>query len=414
MNDLSNINFKELVYRGIESEQLDYKAAQDWNKLNRVGKSKFVRHCLAMANTKGGVIIVGVKENSAGNPCIYTGLTEKEAKGFDPTPVGEFINRFADPAIQFDLARPVVDGKTYAIFIIHRFETIPHVCGYGCASELQQGVFYIRTENASSRPAYRASEMHAIVQRALRNQRESLGRMLRGILYENQNAGNPDEYEYYFNELLKDSRNAINKNKKHSDNIYCDISVYPKECIKDKFSLSELKNTTKHILCTNRKLQFIKLTDIDTGFSTNTSFRFFSNDDLRYWQVFRSGLLHWSYEIDTVKQIEYDSIIQICTESLSFISQYFIDLGYEGELFDINITMKNVQNAQIANFLPSEKAFICQIPEIKIQMERNMIDLSNGIIKHSERMIKEICERFNLSAGRHNDLLIRLKQQLEE
>ena len=49
-------------------------------------------------------------------------------------------------------------------------------------------MFYIRTSDASSRPAFRAVEMHALIQRALRNQREALGRMLRGILYESRLA----------------------------------------------------------------------------------------------------------------------------------------------------------------------------------------------------------------------------------
>ena len=49
-----SIDWEALIYRGIESEELDYKAAQNWTKLNRAGKAKFARHCMAMANTKGG------------------------------------------------------------------------------------------------------------------------------------------------------------------------------------------------------------------------------------------------------------------------------------------------------------------------------------------------------------------------
>ena len=51
-----NINWKTLITRGFESEELDYKAAQNWLSLKRTGKAKFVRHCLAMANTKGGYL----------------------------------------------------------------------------------------------------------------------------------------------------------------------------------------------------------------------------------------------------------------------------------------------------------------------------------------------------------------------
>ena len=138
------LDWKSIIYLGIESEELDYKAAQDWGKLDRVGKSKFVRHCLAMANTRGGNIVVGVGEDKSGRPCLGTGVTEKQSKSFDPTAVGSFINRFADPAIDFDIERLTIDSKRYVIFVVRRFSTLPHVCSYNCDSELQQGVFYIQ------------------------------------------------------------------------------------------------------------------------------------------------------------------------------------------------------------------------------------------------------------------------------
>ena len=56
-------DFKELVYRGIESEVLDYKAAQSWNQLTRTGRAKLVRHMTAFANTKGGYLVIGVGED---------------------------------------------------------------------------------------------------------------------------------------------------------------------------------------------------------------------------------------------------------------------------------------------------------------------------------------------------------------
>ena len=121
----AEINWRDIIYRGVESDELDYKAAQNWQKLNRAGKVKFVRHCLAMANTKGGYVVVGVGEDDAGQPALFTGLTPEEAQSFDPTAVGTFINRYTDPQIDFSLERPVVDGKRYAVFVIRRFNSLP-------------------------------------------------------------------------------------------------------------------------------------------------------------------------------------------------------------------------------------------------------------------------------------------------
>ena len=37
--------WRELVYRGVESDELDYKAAMNWNLLSKSGRAKLVRLC---------------------------------------------------------------------------------------------------------------------------------------------------------------------------------------------------------------------------------------------------------------------------------------------------------------------------------------------------------------------------------
>lgn len=176
--------WRELVYRGVESDELDYKAAMNWNLLNKAGRAKLVRHCLAFANTRGGYIVIGVREDRSGHPSDYQGLGPEEIHSFDPSSVTPFIHRLTDPPVNFTIERPEIDGKRYVIFAIKPFNSLPHICASGVEGELQQGVFYIRTKGASSRPAVSAMELHGLIRRALRNQRAMLGQMLRGILYE--------------------------------------------------------------------------------------------------------------------------------------------------------------------------------------------------------------------------------------
>ena len=88
------MDWESIVKRGVESDELDYKAAQNWNKLSRTGRAKFARHCMALANTKGGYVVVGVGEDEGGRPALFTGLTEEEMLSFDPTEIGTFVNRF--------------------------------------------------------------------------------------------------------------------------------------------------------------------------------------------------------------------------------------------------------------------------------------------------------------------------------
>ena len=134
-------DWREIIYCGLENQQIDFKGPQDWNAIGRVGRAKFARHAMALANTIGGYVVVGVGEDSSGNPTVYSGLDEKQASSFDPSNVGQTINRYADPAVEFDLVRPELDGKRYVVLVVYPFKDIPHVCGDACDDELQRGVF---------------------------------------------------------------------------------------------------------------------------------------------------------------------------------------------------------------------------------------------------------------------------------
>ncbi len=177
-------DWREIIYCGLENQQIDFKSPQDWVKIGRSGRAKYARHAIALANTNGGYVVVGVAEDSDGNPTKYIGMTEEEAASFDPSTVGQTISRSADPPVSIDIVRPVVDGKRYVVLVVYPFKDMPHVCSNAFPDELRTGVFYVRTPDARSHPAEKSSELHQLIQRALRNQRQMLGRMLRGILYE--------------------------------------------------------------------------------------------------------------------------------------------------------------------------------------------------------------------------------------
>ena len=417
------IDWKNIVYRGVESEELDYKAGLDWRKLNRGSKAKFVRHCLAMANTKGGYIVVGVGEDSAGQPSLFTGLTGEQAKSFDPTIVGNFINKYADPEIDFTIERPIVDGKRYAIFVIRRFSNIPHVCSYGFENELQQGVFYIRTADASSRPAYRASEIHGIIQRALRNQREILGRMIRGVLYEErvtieQNAKSHFAEERAHSRTFFDRRSNLAGD---SSGIRIDIMVAPPQYIPEKFSLSELKRAFSDVISLQTSNNFISEAELDESYFSNISLRSMPERGKKLWQMFQSGMFHYiSVWSDSGKTIKYPELVKFFAEAVNGLSQLYSELGYYEELLDIRIEIDHVEGVTLTNTpeplkkLDRESDCICRIPQIKIQLNRTAADMASGYIEHAARVILEVCERFNLPEGRHRKLNDTIKKYLEK
>ena len=143
--DRKEESFEELVYRGVESDELDYKTHMSWNTMSRAAKGKLLRHLTAFANTRGGYLVIGVSEDQFGNPNLCTGVSQAEAGSFDPSAVGSFVNSHIEPPIDFTIERPVVRGKKYVIFVIRPFKHLPHVCTNSIEGEIQSGVFY-RTE----------------------------------------------------------------------------------------------------------------------------------------------------------------------------------------------------------------------------------------------------------------------------
>ena len=406
------IDWKTLIYRGVESDELDYKAAQNWRELNRRGKSKFVRHCLAMANTKGGYIIVGVGEDDTGKPCLYTGMTDREAKSFDPTDVGHFINRYADPAIDFDIERPIVEGKTYVVFVIRRFSTLPHVCGFGCESELQQGAFYIRTADASSRVAYRASEIHLIIQRALRNQRESLGRMIRGVLYEGQNGSESSAVSYFSEERENSRKFVANRDSRFNINNQSlfEVSAELDSYNQDEFALSEIRRAVTFSACTFSGTPFLFIGDMDETFFTNIALRSYSSTSEQFWQAFQSGLFHYIRPIKTDNGADYREIIQFVAEAIHFLCEYYSELGLADEMLTLRFRMHNVEGVMLAGLEPfirgrnETQKYESHIPKIKVKIKRTVADLASAPVQHSIKVVKEICERFNFPSNSHEYL----------
>ena len=420
-------DWRAIVFRGVESEELDYKAPQNWAELSRAGKAKFARHCLALANTKGGYLVVGVGEDRYGRPADFAGLTEAQAHSFDPTDVGDFVNRCADPAIDFDLEKPVVDGKQFVIFVVRRFATLPHVCCYSCDREPIQGAFYIRTKDAASRVAYRASEVHALMQRALRNQRELLGRMIRGVLYENRLTGEPDTEGRFRDEARHAQTFAVRRlDALHVAGVRLDLLCFPTQFREERFGLSELRAAVQDSLYTFRERAFAAIgTDAET-YSTNVALRSCLTDPPLVWQAFQSGLFHHVSVLPLrAGLLDYDQLCWPLAEATFFLAQFYGTLGLPDELLTLEVQLTQVEGVGLRSprarprtrgrgkAVARASRYICRIPEIRVQKRRTAADLGSGVVAHAAGLVREVGERFNLPAGSHPRLAERLQRFLE-
>ncbi|MBR0459557.1 MAG: ATP-binding protein [Victivallales bacterium] len=399
-------NWKDIIYCGLENQQIDFKGPQDWVEIGRVGRAKFARHAIALANTLGGYVVVGVLEDENGNPRKYIGMTDKQAASFDPSTVGQTINQYADPAVSFDIARPVVDGKQYVVFVVYPFKDIPHVCGDACANELQTGVFYIRTPDARSRAARRASEMHALVQRALRNQRQMLGRMLRGILYEDRQA-DPTLTQSVFPPLLERARKHAReklgalrfRERPLFELIVAPVTPFPDDSLAQiRAAIAAISGPRLSDLPRPRPRTHVQMSAHNESLSgtqvapdgTNTS----------AWEYTQNGLLYCAVPFDGTlpSQIEAPFLQRLCALSIAVTSQLYTQLNHQENLLKLTVRIVNSQNLLLHGLAhaETEDELRCLIPDIEVHRERTAGDLeAGGIIQTASALFFDICDRFN-------------------
>ena len=184
MSDVYNFDpvqdWEVVLRRGFESKDLDYKGPCAWEQDDKKLRCEIVKDIVALANTKGGFIVVGVSETPTG--FSFDGLTEEQCKSFETTRLNDFVQKYADPPINARVIKHESEGRNFVIIEVPRFPDTPHICQSNFDGVLARGRVYVRTDNNASAPIENASDMRAIVEHAVRNRGDQLLASFRAIL----------------------------------------------------------------------------------------------------------------------------------------------------------------------------------------------------------------------------------------
>ena len=304
------------------------------------------------------------------------------------------------------------------MLVVRPFRNLPHVCTASIENELQTGMFYIRTSDASSRPAFRAVEMHALIQRALRNQREALGRMLRGILYESRDTVRQGADLSEFRDAVSHAQLFFKRRKSPPPGVPAvlfNFQVIPPEFDPEHFTLSRIRRAVGDAWTLLASSGFIEPGELEKCYLTNVSLRSLPEGRLKMWQVFKSGLFHyiayWPVPNDT---LPYKQLATGLSEAVCFLGKLYTELGYAEELLTLRLTLEGTEELKLKLSGKDGGVFRCRIPEIAVEIRRSAADLASGCEMHASRLIREVTERFNLPDQYLQDLPREIRRHLEK
>lgn len=394
MTSLKAYDPEELVFRGVESDELDYKAAMNWNTMSRVAKGKLLRHLTAFANTRGGFLVIGVAENDSGIPDRWTGVSEREAASFDPTAVGNFISSHVEPPLDFTIDRPEVRGRRFVIFAVRPFSGLPHICCRGIETELQEGVFYIRTGEASSRPARRALEMQNLIRRCMRNEREQLGRVLRGILYETGTLP-ADTASGRMPDLAEDAEQYFRRRHPEiADAVLCKFFIIP-QTAEPHTTREERRAAVAAAPFVRNNAVFLNGEECLAGGKAPGSLRMLSRKRPLMWQFFDGGLfLYFRFAPEAEFTPEY--LARFCAEAVAFAGNLAAELCGGEELLTLKAAFSGAGNGRKLQLYSGERKFPADNGEIAAEISRSAADLVSGRENHALRLFHRLGENFKL------------------
>lgn len=162
-----------------EARDTDYKAAVKFDEETDFA-AKLVKHILGFANSGGGYIIIGYKEQPDKRPAPDPGMTNEIAASYDVTRLCQYVEKYlaGQDRIKIKIYKEEFGGGRYPIIRIGRFPEYPFTCTKDHISKsngetiLESGQIYIRTEGAMTLPVKAASEWRQLIRECIKASQE--------------------------------------------------------------------------------------------------------------------------------------------------------------------------------------------------------------------------------------------------
>ena len=405
-----------LVRRGGEDRDFDYKGPMAWDERDKecIG---LVKDVLAMANTLGGFIVIGVSEGATGY--ALDGLSADQAKSWDPTRFGNKVNTYADPPVGVRLRKVTCDGATFVVISVPPFQGTPHICTKAYERDgdkvLTAPTLYTRTANCESAPIRDAAGFQDIIQRAVRTRQDQMLEAMRSVLTGASVVARVPDRERFEGQIAASLGEAEDPFADKGYEAYFTDAMFPARFRVDRFAIDDLKRAAKAASVNYRGWPFLFYHEghkdiyvTNDGLQMELAWQPFADlggttDSYDFWRLRRSGLLVrktllWEeskFKSAGYKIVDPERIVYHVAESVDALVRLYTELGISDEDVTWRVEFSGVSGRELHSFTKYLRpGYAARVPTIVREQTHSIEDWRAGLVDHAARTSLEIMQVF--------------------
>lgn len=409
MNTEVDDSLRKVLLKGYESKDFDYKGPMDWDASDKKARCELVKDILAMANTYGGYIVIGVAEVSAG--WSFEGLSEEQAKTFDSTKINGFVQNYSDPPINCVVYKLKHQAKNYVIIEVPQFPDTPHICQKDYPGTLADRVLYVRTDNNESAPLRSSSDFRILIGRAVQNKSDELLQSMRAVLKGVQSSPHQPSKQFGEQILVSQKEFARRNPFKNNYDYFLETAFIPESFVNRRFEVEKLRQIAFEASVDFIGWPFLPIhpnrPDVLNVFEDGLESFWYTDDYsggkiLDFWRLYQSGLFYKKELPSGVFQqpevAVYPTVAQYFALAVDCLARLYTPLLNLQELVTFRATITGTKGRRMVNGthgLPFFANYTSQIPIIQVEQTHSLAEWKSAINDFAAEMMAEVQTRFN-------------------
>jgi hypothetical protein len=413
---MDNDDLCSLVRSGGEDRDFDYKGPMAWDEKDKACIS-LVKDVLAMANTLGGFIIIGVSEGAA--RYVWDGLTDDQAKTWDPTRFGNKVDAYADPPIGARLRKVTCDDKTFVVISVPRFQGIPHICTKPYDKDgdrvLTAPTLYVRTSNCESAPLADAAGFHLLIERAVRTRQDQMLEAMRSVLTGASIVPAVADQKRFEEQISASLEEVSDPFAGKGYEAYFTDAMFPARFKVNRFDVEDLKRAAQAASINYGGWPFLFYQeDHPSVFVTNDGLQMelawqpfaamgHTTDSYEFWRLRRSGLLlrrtllgeEAKYKAQGFNIVDPENIARHVAEAVDTVVRVYTSLGVTDEEITWRLAFSGAKDRELYSVMNSRyRGYVSRVPAIEHEQTHSIEDWRAGLIDHAALATLEIMQVF--------------------